>query len=180
MNANARIADAATTRTVQSTTTAWAIGQVFTVAGLYEVHPETKAAYANLKQFTIRATSTTTVLQISPTIYITGARKNVGTSTGADISGAQSGACTLVGAASTNYVQSLMYHQDAFTFVTAELPIMRNAENCVRKTQDGISLRVWQDPDIRNDELLTRIDILYGYAAIRPAWACRMIGSASS
>ena len=42
----------------------------------------------------------------------------------------------------------------------------------VQKTYDGLSLRVWQDSDIRNDELLTRIDILYGYAAIRPEWAC--------
>jgi hypothetical protein len=174
VNANDTILDGATTFTVQTTTTAWAVGQVFTIAGVYDCHPETKAAYPNLKQFTIRATSTATVLQISPTIYITGAKKNVATSTGADVSGALSGAVTLVGAASTNYVQNLMYHKDAFTFATAELPLMTNAEKCVRKTYDGISLRVWQDADIRNDELLTRIDILYGYAAIRPQWACRI------
>ena len=174
VNANDTIADGATTLTVQTTTTAWGIGQVFTVAGIYDCHPETKAAYSHLKQFTIRATSTATVLQISPTIYITGAKKNVCTSTGADISGAQSGACTLVGAASTSYVQNLMYHKDAFTFVTAELPLMAGASKCVRQTYDGISLRVWQDADIRNDEMLTRIDILYGYEAIRPQWACRI------
>jgi len=54
---------------------------------------------------------------------------------------------------------------------------MSDSEKCVRKTFDGISLRVWQAPDIRNDELLTRIDILYGFAAIRPQWACRIIGN---
>jgi hypothetical protein len=73
----------------------------------------------------------------------------------------------------------LMYHKDAFTFATAELPLMSNSEKCVRKTMDGLSLRVWQDSDIRNDELLTRIDMLYGYAVIRPEWACRLIGSGS-
>jgi hypothetical protein len=72
-----------------------------------------------------------------------------------------------------------MYHKDAFTFATAELPLMGASEKCVRRTYDGLSLRVWQDSDIRNDELLTRIDILYGYAAIRPAWACRLIGTGS-
>jgi hypothetical protein len=174
VNANDTIADGATTLTVQTTTTAWAVGQVFTVAGIYYCHPETKAAYPSLKQFVIRATSTATVLQISPTIYITGARKNVCTSTGADISGAQSGAVTLVGSASTNYVQNLMYHKDAFTFVTAELPIMKRSEDCRVATMDGLSIRVWQDSDIRNDELLTRIDMLYGYEAIRPQWACRI------
>jgi hypothetical protein len=51
---------------------------------------------------------------------------------------------------------------------------MGPAEFCVRKTFDGISLRVWQMPDIINDLLITRIDILYGSAAIRPDWACRI------
>ena len=85
-----------------------------------------------------------------------------------------SAALAFVGVQGTSYVQNLMYHRDAFTFATAELPLMGKSEKCVRKTFDGISLRLWQDSDIRNDELLTRIDILYGFAAIRPQWACRI------
>jgi coat protein Gp5 len=81
---------------------------------------------------------------------------------------------TFVGAASTSYVQNLMYHKEAFQFVTADLPIMDDAAKCVRRVQDGLSLRVWQASDIRNDELLMRIDILYGFAALRPEWACRI------
>jgi hypothetical protein len=81
-----------------------------------------------------------------------------------------------VGAASTSYIQNLMYHKEAFQFVTADLPLMASSEKCVRRTQDGLSLRVWQDSDIRNDELLMRIDILYGMAALRPEWACRITG----
>jgi hypothetical protein len=81
---------------------------------------------------------------------------------------------TFVGAASTSYRQNLMYHRDAFTFVTADLPLMDGANKCVRMTQDGISLRVWQDGDIRNDELLMRIDILYGFKTLRPYWSCRI------
>ena len=88
-----------------------------------------------------------------------------------------SAALVFVGSVTTTYTQSLMYHKDAFAFATAELPLMKSAEQCVRKTMDGISLRVWQDGDIRNDELLTRIDILYGFAAIRPQWACRIYGN---
>jgi len=85
-----------------------------------------------------------------------------------------SAALVFVGAASTSYVQNLMYHKEAFQFVTADLPIMDDATKCVRRTQDGLSLRVWQASDIRNDELLMRIDILYGLAALRPEWACRI------
>lgn len=166
---------------VTTTTTAYTVGSIITIADLYDVHPETKAAYGHLKQFTVTA-ATATALTIDPPIYITGARKNVGTSTGADItpSNYTTKTVTLLGAASTNYVQPIMYHRDAFTFVTGELPLMAGADRCVRKTFDGLSLRVWTDSDIRNDEQITRIDILYGYAAVRPAWACRMIGAANS
>jgi hypothetical protein len=72
-----------------------------------------------------------------------------------------------------------MYHKEAFQFVTADLPIMGDASLCVRRQQDGLSMRVWQGSDIRNDELLMRIDMLYGMAALRPEWACRLIGAAS-
>src|SRR3990167_1782950 len=153
-------------------------GMVFTVAGIYDVHPETKAAYSHLKQFVVLAGSTSSVISTYP-IYLTGAKKNVGTAAGADltVSTLTSAALTFQGDVSSTYVQSLMYHKDAFTFATADLPLMAGAEKCVRRMYDNLSLRVWQDGDIRNDELLTSIDILYGYATIRPQWACRMIGA---
>lgn len=157
------------------------VGQIFTVAGIYACHPETKAAYPNLQQFTVTAIGATTTT-ISPTIYMTGARKNVCTSTGADVTAASFNAqvITYVGAASTVYANPLMYHKEAFQFVTADLPLMDDAHKCVRRVQDGLSMRVWQASDIRNDELLMRIDILYGMAALRPEWACRMVGAASA
>jgi len=86
-------------------------------------------------------------------------------------------ALTWLGSPNSTYSLGLMYHRDAFTFATAALPLMSSAEKCVRRTYDGISLRVWQDTDIRNDELLTRIDILYGFAAIRPQWAAVVVGA---
>jgi hypothetical protein len=155
------------------------VGSVFTIAGVYACHPETKAAYRHLQQFTVTATGATT-MQISPATYLTGARKNVCSSTGADLAVADFNAKTLtfVGAASTSYAQPLMYHKEAFQFVTADLPLMDDAHKCVRRVQDGLSMRVWQASDIRNDELLMRIDILYGMAALRPEWACRMVGAA--
>jgi len=167
--------------TVNTTGTAWAPGQVFTIAGVFDCHPETKAAYGSLKQFVVATGTTATNVIFTPAIRISGARKNVAAASGADItpSGLTTATVTIVGSASTNYVQSLMYHKDAYTFVTGDLPLMADAAKCVVKKYDGISLRCWQASDIRNDELLTRIDILYGYAAIRPQWGCRMIGAAN-
>lgn len=146
------------------------VGSVFTMAGAYDVHPETKVAYSHLKQFVITAVSGND-WTFSPAIITTGAKQNTSALP------ANAAAIVLVGSASTSYVQSLMYHKEAFAFVTGELPMMKG--ECVRKTVDGISMRVWSDSDIRNDEMITRIDMLYGYAAIRPQWACRMIGAAN-
>ena len=151
------------------------VGSVFTIAGVFACHPETKAPYPNLQQFVISAigASTTTV---SPTIYLTGPRKNVVTSTGATLltTDFNSKTLTFFGAASTSYAQSLMYHKEAFQFVTCDLPLMDDAAKCVRREQEGMSLRVWQASDIRNDELLMRIDMLYGFAALRPEWSSRV------
>lgn len=157
------------------------VGQVFTIAGVYQCHPETKAAMPHLQQFTITAVGATTTT-VSPSFYLTGAKKNVCSSTGADLATTAFDAATLtfIGAASTTYVQNLMYHKEAYQFITADLPIMDDAHKCVRRVQDGLSLRCWLASDIRNDELLMRIDILYGMAALRPEWGCRMIGAASA
>ena len=154
--------------TITGASAAPTAGMVFTLAGVYDVHPETKATYSHLKQFTVLTGSTTTNLLISPAIYSTGARQNVSALP------TTTAALVFVGSASTSYAQNLMYHKDAFTFATGELPLMSSAEKCAIQTYDGISIRVWQDGDIRNDEMLTRIDLLYGYAAIRPEWACRI------
>jgi hypothetical protein len=176
-DAAALVTDGGNTLDMHSTilTSAVNVGQVFTISGVYACHPETKAAYSSLQQFTITAIGATTVT-VSPSFYLTGPRKNVVSSTGGTLATTDfnSKTLTFVGNASTSYVQNLMYHKEAFQFVTADLPLMDDAAKCVRRVQDGLSLRVWQASDIRNDELLMRIDILYGFAALRPEWACRI------
>lgn len=159
------------------------VGEVFTIAGVYACHPETKQPYNFLQQFTITAigASTTTV---SPTIYLglsaaTAAKKNVVKSDGTNLAltDFNSQTLTFVGTASTVYRYNLMYHKEAYAFATADLPLMDDAIKCVRMEQDGLALRVWQGSDIRNDELLLRIDMLYGFVAQRPEWGCRIISS---
>jgi hypothetical protein len=145
-------------------------GTVFTIAGVNAIHPETKADYGYLKQFVVGAGATTTNIPFTPAIYssVSGGRQNVSALP------TTTAALVFVGSASTAYQQNLMYHKDAFTFATAALPMIGGAHKCVTKTYDGVSVRCWQDGDIVNDELLTRIDILYGWKAIRPDWACRI------
>lgn len=147
-------------------------GMVFTIAGVFACHPETKANLGYLKQWVVGSGSSTTNVVVQGGIYISGAKQNC------VASNTTIAAVAFIGNANASYRQGLMYNKDAFAFVTADLPLMGGADRCGRMTQDGISVRVWQDGDIRNDELLTRIDILYGYQCIRPEFASRIIGAA--
>ena len=161
-------------------TVAQTVGTTFTIAGLFDCHPETKAKYAHLKQFVITDGGTVgsnqSDIAFSPTIKTGGAKQNCWISGGStSIADLEDNATVMYGAGSSLVYQSnLMYHKEAFTFVTADLPIMDDAIRCVRRVQDGLSIRCWQGSDIRNDELLLRLDILYGYKTLRPSWACRV------
>ena len=158
--------------TVTSLSAAPTQGMVFTIAGVFACHPETKANLGYLKQWVCGSGSTTTNIVVQGSIYTSGAKQNC------VASNTTTAAVAFVGSASAGYRQGIMYHKDAFAFVTADLPLVGGADKCGRMTQDGISVRVWQDGDIRNDQLLTRIDILYGYQCIRPEYASRLIGAA--
>jgi len=149
-----------------------AVGEVFTVAGVYAAHAETKASLGYLQQFVI-LTGTAGVLTVSPSTILTGAKQNVCSAAGAElaITDFNSATVTFVGAASSSILQNLAYHKEWATFITADLPLMDDAHRCARRNQDGISLRVWEASDIRNDERLMRLDILYGHKVLRPEWA---------
>lgn len=157
-------------------------GMVFTWEGLYAVHPETKQVYSHLQDFTVVSVANGSGgdvdVTFSPAIYTTGAKQNVKTQTGAAVTWNQTTQdnkdITFRGSASTSYKYGLLYHKDAFTFATADLPIMKTGE-CVRKVHDGLSLRLWRSGDIVNDRELLRMDILYGWLAMRPEHAVRMI-----
>lgn len=153
-------------------------GEVFTIAGIYDVNQETKQSLTNLKQFVVTATSTgsgsaITNLPISPTIYgpTSRALQNV---SALPVSGDDLvfyGTTT-----STVYPQNLVYHKDAFIFATADLPMPRAAQMASRRVMDGISMRIWQGDDIVNDQFPCRVDVLYGFVAARPQLACRVWG----
>jgi hypothetical protein len=174
-SASAGVTDGGTTITMNSTDGNINAGDVFTVAGVYACHPETKQSLGYLQQFVATAASTGAVT-VSPATYLTGAKQNVCSISSAALATTDfnSKAMTFIGTASTAYRHNLMYHRDAFAFVMADLPVMDDAHKCVVKRKDNMSLRVWMASDIRNDQLLVRIDALWGFKVFRPAWAVRL------
>jgi hypothetical protein len=151
-------------------------GDVFTIAGVYAVNPQTRESTGSLQQFVVTADNSVTsgtsmTLAISPALY---------TSANAlatiDAFPATSAVITFVGTASTQYPQNLVYHKDAITFATADLLLPQGVDMAARAVHNGISLRVVRQYDINNDRLPCRIDVLYGFSTIRPQMACRLWG----
>jgi len=166
------------TLTVDGTVTGtYKKGDVITIAGVYDVHWETKVAYSRLKQFTVTADVSTSYseIPISPAIVSSGAKQNVSAAPadGAAIQKTESDDTTAI-AGSADYYINLGYHKDAFTFVSADLQMPQGVHFGAREVFDGISMRVVSDYDIINDVFATRIDVLYGYLAQRPELACRL------
>lgn len=165
------VATPVTSITVAAGSGALADGDVFTIANVFRVNPETKANTGELQQFIVTAATASGAgsWSISPSIILAGARQNVVIPTTA------SGAVITMGTtASKNYDEGLAYHPDAFTFATADLIMPDGVDFKARKVVDNISMRVVRQYDINNDQMPMRLDILYGFKVLRPELAVRV------
>lgn len=149
-------------------------GQVFTIAGVYAVHPITKETMSHLQQFVVTADATAdgsgdADLAISPSLYAaSNGLQNISALP------ADNAALTFVGSADTGYTQNLAYHKDAFRMVSVPLIMPENAEFAAQHTYKGVTVAVIRDFDINTRKMVTRLDFLGGLAAERPEWACRL------
>ena len=153
-----------------------AAGDVFTIASVFAVNPQTRESTGSLQQFVVTEANTAsggayTAVKIAPAIY---------TSSNAlatvDSFPVATAAVTFLGSASTQYPQNLVYHKDAISFATADLLLPQGVDMASRQVHNGISMRVVRQYDINNDRLPCRIDVLYGFSAIRPPMAVRLWG----
>jgi hypothetical protein len=152
----------------------WNVGDVFTVAGVYAVNPQTRESTGSLQQFVVTAAasgSSTATLSVSPAMYTSDqalATINAFPQSGAVV--------TMLGSATGSYPQNLVYHKDAITFATADLLLPQGVDMASRQVHNGISMRVVRQYDINNDRLPCRIDVLYGFGVIRPQMGVRLWG----
>lgn len=162
----------ATSVVVQTGSTTFKKGDVFTVAGCFRVHPETKVSTGVLQQFVVTAdyAGGAGTVSFAPAIYTSGGRQNV-----VAAGMANSSAIVKVGAGASEYLNAdLVFHKNAFAFATADLVMPSGVDFSAREVMDGISMRIVRQYDISNDQFPTRLDVLYGYKAIRPQLAARL------
>jgi hypothetical protein len=157
-------------------------GDIFTIAGVYAVNPVSYSSTGALQQFVVTATTTSSgvdmaTLPISPAIITSGQLQTV------TASPADNAAITVVGAGASTMTatvtsQSLLYHPDAFALVMADLhrPQSGAEATVVRSKELGVSIRMVQQYQIGTDSEPTRLDVLYGWATLRPTLAVRVQG----
>lgn len=149
-------------------------GDVFTIAGVFAVNPETKVSTGVLRQFIATADAASDgagnlTVAIYPAIIAGGAYQNV-TARPAD----NAAITVLTGTASTAYGQNIMFHRDAFTLVTADMELPKGMDMADRAVEDGVSIRFIRGYDITNNRRICRFDLLAGYGLLRPEWAVRV------
>ena len=145
-------------------------GDVFTIAGVNRVHPETKVNTGVLQQFVLTAAYAGGAgnMSIAPAIVVSGPQQNVSASP------AVNAPITFMGTASTATGLSLAFSPDAFTFATADLVMPSGVDMASRVVKDGISMRAVRQYSISDDTMPIRIDVLWGGTALRPQLACRL------
>jgi len=151
-------------------------GDTFTITGVNAVNGQNRQDLGYLRTFTVTsdvnsAADGTASIPIYPPIVATGATQTV------TASPAASAPLTLLLTAGQKAAQALAFHKDAFTFASADLPLPDGVDRAARvsDSQLGLSIRMIRQYSICDDAWPTRLDILYGYAAVYPELACRII-----
>jgi hypothetical protein len=152
-------------------------GDVFTIANVFHVNPQTRQSTGVLQQFVVTADVSSdgtgnATIPISPSIVTSGAFQTV------NASPADNAAITILGAANAVSPQHLIYHRDAFVLGCADLPLPGGVDMAARASSSklGLSIRMVRAYDISNDTFPCRLDVLYGWKAVYPELACRVYG----
>ncbi len=153
-------------------------GDVFTLAGVYKVNPITKVSTGVLQQFVVTANSVQSSsgacnnLAISPSIIVSGPTQTV------TVAPPVNTTLTLVTTKATLTAHNILCHKKAFTLGCADMELPEGVHFAARARDEesGLSIRIVRAYDINSDQIPCRLDILYGQAAFRPEWACKILG----
>ena len=167
-----------TTLTVNAITGTFAKGDIITIAGVNSVNRVTKQDNGVARQFVLTAAAANGATSLSVYPAITPQSGGVDVQFQTVVSSPANGAAiSLAHPAGGTYRRNFCFARDAVTLGTADLLLPKGVHEADRRTKDGISLRLITDYAIGTDQLITRLDVLFGYLWVRPEWAC-IVGDA--
>jgi hypothetical protein len=153
-------------------------GDVITIAGVYAVNPQNRAAYGSnkLRNFVVKTTAAIASgasgnVVVSPAVITAGQFQNVTIPTTSS-----SAAVTQFNSTGVVSPQNIIMHRNAFTLAVADLELPEGVHFAGRASDKeiGLSMRVVRQYTINNDSIPTRLDVLYGWAPLYPELACRV------
>lgn len=167
-------------------------GEIFRIANIDFVNPETQQDTGQSAMFVVTATTQASAsglmnIPIYPSIQVasvpqgTSATYMTATGTVWPTDGtnqvSNNNAITVMsGSASTSYPQHLAFHKDAFTFATADYLLPGGVDFAARENYEGISMLITRQYDINNLNYPCRIDVLAGWNPLRPELGVRITG----
>ncbi len=153
------------------------VGDIFTIAAVHSVNPQSRKSTGQLQQFVVTAAmvndgSGNSTITVSPAIKTSGQGQTV------DALPLINAAIVPYGASTVVTPQNLCYHRDAFILASADLPLPKGVDLAARVSdpRTGLSVRMVRAYDIVNDMFPCRLDVLYGWATPYPQLACRISG----
>ncbi len=164
-----------------ASTTTLNVGDIFTIAGVYGINPQSRANTGELKQLVVTATTTTdssgnSTISFLPALIAPVAGIAVYNQTVTALP-ANDAAIVVLGASTTVTPQNLAFCKDAFTFAAVDLPDMPGVEvSRATSKKLNMSIRLMRGTDMVNDRAISRLDLLGGWATIRPELAVRIAG----
>lgn len=144
-------------------------GDIITLAGVNSVNRTTKQDRGALAQFVVTAAVAAGATSIPIYPAITVAPAAFATVTASPANGA---AIAGVTNASEIYRKNVVFDPRAFTIAFVDLVQPNGVHECSTATMGGVTMRLLTDYIMNSDQLGTRLDVLYGYTAVRPEWAC--------
>jgi hypothetical protein len=142
-------------------------GDVFQVAGVYAVNPQSLQSTGRLRDFSVQADvdasgTGTAAVTVYPALIVPPDPRATVTALPLD-----NATITFVGDPDTPYAQNMMYHPMGVTLGCVKLFMPYGDEaSSAQDEQVKLSIRVWKASDVRTDEHLSRADILYGWRVV--------------
>lgn len=144
------------------------VGDVITIAGVFAINPQTRVSTSVLRNFVVAALSTadaggnmTITLGNSLNPPIGGVDQQFQSVDSFPANGAA--ITVLSGTTGQALSENLVFQRDAILCVTLPQMIPPNAFYAEQREYDGVAFRCWIDGDIRNNQVIMRLDILAAF-----------------
>jgi len=155
-------------------------GEVLAITGVFDVNPRSGQVLPYAKQFTVVSDvmadgGGAAQVTISPALIPVGAP---GAHWNASNAAAANAVVTFVGAQNSQYVNNVVFNQNAFALVMVPLEKPEGGlAKVARMSHKGVNVRVLSFYDGVNDNNIWRFDCLFGVKTIDPRQAVRLSGT---